>query len=48
MSDKVRGVVRRTYRECMRLSPLWAKEFREFWSLPEDFAFAPGGSNDAD
>jgi acetone carboxylase alpha subunit len=27
------------YRESMRLSPRWAREFREFWSLPESFAF---------
>jgi acetone carboxylase alpha subunit len=48
LGDQVRGVVRRTYRECMQLSPSWAKEFREFWSLPEDFAFSAGGKNDAD
>jgi len=27
------------YRECMGLSQKFAKEFREFWKLPEDFAF---------
>lgn len=48
LDDKVRGVVRRTYRECMQLSPSWAKEFREFWSLPEDFAFSARGKNDED
>jgi hypothetical protein len=27
------------YAESMRLSDWWAKEFREFWDLPEDFVF---------
>jgi N-methylhydantoinase B len=31
--------VRRMYAESMRLSPAWAESFREFWQLPEDFAF---------
>ena len=29
----------RMYAESMRLSPRWAAEFREFWDLPDDFAF---------
>lgn len=48
LSDKTGGVVKRTYRECMNLSPSWAREFREFWSLPQDFSFPSGGRNDAD
>jgi acetone carboxylase, alpha subunit len=31
--------VREAYRESMRLSQGWAREFREFWSLPESFEF---------
>jgi hypothetical protein len=31
--------VQRMYAESMRLSDRWAKEFREFWELPEDFEF---------
>ena len=31
--------VREAYRESMRLSQSWAREFREFWSLPESFEF---------
>ena len=27
------------YRQSMELSEKWAREFREFWDLPEDFAF---------
>jgi hypothetical protein len=29
----------RMYAESMRLSEKWACEFREFWSLPDDFEF---------
>jgi N-methylhydantoinase B/acetone carboxylase alpha subunit len=31
--------VQRMYAESMRLSDDWAREFREFWHLPEDFEF---------
>jgi N-methylhydantoinase B len=31
--------VQRMYAESMRLSQRWAREFREFWELPEDFEF---------
>lgn len=31
--------VRSMYRDSMRMSPRFAKEFREFWSLAEDFEF---------
>jgi len=31
--------VQRMYAESMRLSESWAREFREFWDLPEDFEF---------
>ena len=31
--------VNEMYRECMGLSQKFAREFREFWKLPEDFAF---------
>jgi N-methylhydantoinase B/acetone carboxylase alpha subunit len=31
--------VQRMYAESMRLSDSWAREFREFWDLPEDFEF---------
>jgi N-methylhydantoinase B/oxoprolinase/acetone carboxylase alpha subunit len=31
--------VQRMYAESMRLSARWAREFREFWKLPEDFDF---------
>ena len=31
--------VQRMYAESMRLSERWAREFREFWDLPEDFEF---------
>src|SRR5690606_9379230 len=31
--------VRRMYASAMRLSPRFAAEFREFWSLAPDFAF---------
>jgi acetone carboxylase, alpha subunit len=27
------------YAESIRLSEAWAREFREFWDLPEDFDF---------
>jgi acetone carboxylase, alpha subunit len=31
--------VQRMYAESMRLSERWAREFREFWDLPEDCEF---------
>jgi hypothetical protein len=31
--------VQRMYAESIRLSESWAREFREFWDLPEDFDF---------
>jgi acetone carboxylase, alpha subunit len=31
--------IREAYRESMRLSKKWAREFRDFWSLPESFEF---------
>jgi hypothetical protein len=31
--------VQRMYAESIRLSDRWAREFREFWDLPEDFDF---------
>jgi hypothetical protein len=31
--------VQRMYAESMRLSERWAREFREFWDLSEDFEF---------
>jgi acetone carboxylase, alpha subunit len=31
--------VQRMYAESMRLSERWAREFRDFWELPEDFDF---------
>jgi N-methylhydantoinase B/acetone carboxylase alpha subunit len=31
--------VQRMYAESMLLSERWAQEFREFWDLPDDFAF---------
>ena len=31
--------VKEAYRESMRLSEKWAREFRDFWSLPESFEF---------
>ncbi|MEX2752912.1 MAG: acetone carboxylase subunit alpha, partial [Candidatus Freyarchaeota archaeon] len=30
---------KRGLRECMTISPKWAKEYREFWQLPEEFTF---------
>jgi N-methylhydantoinase B/acetone carboxylase alpha subunit len=32
--------VKRMYAESIRLSERWAREFREFWDLPEDFDYA--------
>ncbi|HLS32435.1 MAG TPA: acetone carboxylase subunit alpha, partial [Brevibacterium sp.] len=32
--------VREMYRDSMALSERFAGEFREFWSLPDDFVFA--------
>jgi hypothetical protein len=31
--------IQRMYAESMRLSERWAREFRSFWDLPEDFDF---------
>jgi hypothetical protein len=31
--------VKRMYAESLRLSDRWAREFREFWDLPEDFDY---------
>jgi hypothetical protein len=31
--------VQRMYAESMRLSERWARSFREFWDLPDDFEF---------
>jgi acetone carboxylase, alpha subunit len=31
--------VQRMYAESMRLSERWAREFREFWDLPDNFDF---------
>lgn len=36
---KIASLVRETYRESMELSEKFAKEFREFWQLPENFVF---------
>ncbi len=33
------SAVQRMYAESMRLSAPWAAEYREFWDLPEDFAY---------
>ena len=36
--DKLYEAVKRMYSESLKLSKgYWAKEFREFWKLPEDF-----------
>jgi len=32
--------VKRMYAESIRLSDRWAREFREFWDLPDDFDYA--------
>jgi N-methylhydantoinase B/acetone carboxylase alpha subunit len=32
--------VERMYAESMRLSPVWAKQYRDFWDLDDDFVFA--------
>jgi hypothetical protein len=39
LARDVEPVVQRMYAESMRLSERWAADFREFWELPEDFAF---------
>ena len=31
--------VKRMYAESLRLSDTWAKEFRSFWDLPDDFDY---------
>jgi N-methylhydantoinase B/acetone carboxylase alpha subunit len=31
--------VQRMYAESMKLSEKWARHFREFWQLDDDFAF---------
>ena len=31
--------VRRMYAESIRLSDRWAREFRDFWDLPDDFDY---------
>jgi hypothetical protein len=31
--------VKRMYAESLRLSERWAREYREFWDLPDDFDF---------
>ena len=31
--------VKRMYAESLRLGDRWAREFREFWDLPEDFDY---------
>ncbi len=31
--------VQRMYAESLRLSDRWAREFRQFWDLPDDFDF---------
>jgi len=31
--------IKRGLRECMAISPKWAKEYREFWQLPDGFTF---------
>jgi len=31
--------VKRMYAESLRLSDRWAREFREFWDLPDDFDY---------
>ncbi|MFB0562894.1 MAG: hydantoinase B/oxoprolinase family protein [Candidatus Lokiarchaeia archaeon] len=35
--DKLSEPVRLMYSESLKLSTKWAKEFREFWKLPDDF-----------
>ncbi len=31
------------YSQAMTLNPAWAKSYREFWNLPDDFTFPRGG-----
>ena len=31
--------IRECYNACMALSPDWARRYREFWNLPDDFTF---------
>jgi acetone carboxylase alpha subunit len=39
LEKRLPGVILQTYRESMELSPEFAREFREFWTLPPDFTF---------
>ncbi|MFW9973333.1 MAG: hypothetical protein ACFFDF_24325, partial [Candidatus Odinarchaeota archaeon] len=35
--NRLNNSVKRMYKESLELSDKWAKNFREFWNLPEDF-----------
>ena len=37
LSDKLSAPVKRMYSESLQLSVGWAKEFRKFWNLEDDF-----------
>ena len=37
INGDIADTVKAMYRSSMELSAPWAKEFREFWDLPEDF-----------
>jgi len=37
---KIKGETAEMYAQCLSRSPDWAKGYREFWTLPEDFSFS--------
>jgi acetone carboxylase, alpha subunit len=41
VGEKIKGETAAMYAECLSHSQEWARRYREFWGLPEDFSFAP-------
>ena len=37
-SGKIRGATAAMYADCLARSPGWARNYREFWALPDDFS----------
>jgi len=41
LNGEVSGVARDLYDDILRISPQFARQFREFWNLPEDYTKVP-------
>ena len=42
LQGRPKGEAAGMYEECFKLSPAWARAFRDFWALPDDAPIAAG------